>query len=47
MGDRDPVVRVAAAQASPVWMDREASVDKAIALIDEASSKGAKLALHR
>lgn len=43
MGDQDRIVRVAAAQASPVWMDREASVEKAIALIDEAGSKGAEL----
>lgn len=43
MGDRDPIVRVAAAQASPVWMNREASVEKAIALIDEAGSQGVNL----
>jgi nitrilase len=43
MGDQDLIVRVAAAQASPVWMDREASLDKAIGLIDEAGSKGVNL----
>ncbi|MUL81305.1 MULTISPECIES: carbon-nitrogen hydrolase family protein [unclassified Mycolicibacterium] len=43
MGDRDLIVRVAAAQASPVWMNREASLEKAIALIDKAGAQGANL----
>jgi len=36
-------VRVAAVQATPVMLDAEATVDKAIGLIGEASSQGAKL----
>jgi nitrilase len=43
MGDRDRVVRIAAAQAAPVWLNRDQSLDKAIALIDEAGSRGAEL----
>jgi nitrilase len=43
MGDSDRIVRAAAVQAAPVWMHREKSVEKAIALIDEAGSKGAEL----
>jgi nitrilase len=43
MANHDGVVRVAAVQAAPVWMDREASLQKAISLIDEASSQGAQL----
>src|SRR3984957_3541554 len=43
MANHDGVVRVAAVQAAPVWMDREASLQKAICLIGEASSQGAQL----
>ncbi|HVF19287.1 MAG TPA: carbon-nitrogen hydrolase family protein [Mycobacteriales bacterium] len=36
-------VRVAAAQATPVLLDAEATVDKAIALIGDAAAQGARL----
>jgi predicted amidohydrolase len=42
---RFDTVRVAAIQATPVILDADASVDKAIRLLGEAASKGAKLAV--
>jgi predicted amidohydrolase len=36
-------VKVAAAQVSPVFMDKEASIDKACRTIEEAGRAGAKL----
>ena len=39
-----PTVRVAAIQATPVILDAEATVDKAIALLAEAAAGGAKVA---
>jgi predicted amidohydrolase len=38
-----PTVRVAAMQATPVILDAEASVDKAVALIGDAAGEGARL----
>ena len=35
--------KVAVVQAAPVFLDLDATVDKTIALIEEASAKGARL----
>jgi len=43
MGDQYPKFKAAAVQTSPVFLNREATVDKACKLIQEASRKGAKL----
>jgi nitrilase len=40
-----PTVRVAAVQATPVLLDAEATIDKAVGLIDEAAADGARLAV--
>jgi aliphatic nitrilase len=40
MGDAFPTLRLAAAQAAPVFLDREATVDKACRIILESGSNG-------
>jgi predicted amidohydrolase len=43
MGDTFPRFKAAAIQAAPVFLDRDATVDKSCRLIEEAADKGAKL----
>lgn len=43
MADIFPRTKVAAVQASPVYMDREATVEKTCRLIEEAGDNGAKI----
>lgn len=38
-----PIVRVAAVQAAPVYLDLDATVDKTCRLVDEAAARGAKV----
>ncbi len=42
-GDPYPVVKAAVVQASPVYLDRDASIEKAAALTAQASGAGAKI----
>ncbi|HLA81437.1 MAG TPA: nitrilase-related carbon-nitrogen hydrolase, partial [Thermoleophilia bacterium] len=41
--DTFPKFRAAVIQAAPIWLDREASCDKACALIAAAADEGAQL----
>lgn len=43
MGDSYPSARLAAVQAAPVWLDRDATVAKACRLIEEAADNGANI----
>ncbi len=43
MGDTYPKVKVAAIQASPVFLNREATVEKSCNLISDAGSRGARI----
>ena len=45
MAESFPVVKVAVVQAAPILFDREATLQKACQLIDEAAKQGAKLIL--
>lgn len=45
MGDHFEDFTLAAVQAAPVYLDRDASIDKACRLIDDAAAQGADLAV--
>ncbi|MCA1645286.1 MAG: carbon-nitrogen hydrolase family protein, partial [Chloroflexi bacterium] len=42
-GDKQPLVRVAAVQAAPVFLNREATIAKAVGLVSQAAGNGAQL----
>ena len=43
MGDVYPRLRLAAVQAAPIWLSREATLEKSTDLIREAGAQGANL----
>jgi nitrilase len=43
MGIEHPKYKVAVVQAAPAWLDLDGSIKKAVALVEEAAAKGAKL----
>ena len=43
MGDEERTIKVAVAQAAPVFLDREASTERAVELIREAGNKAIEL----
>jgi nitrilase len=43
MGDKQPVIRVAAVQAAPVFLNRQATIAKAAGLMSQAAGNGAQL----
>jgi nitrilase len=45
MADRQPTVEAAAIQAAPVFMNREATLEKTCRLVEEAADSGARLML--
>ena len=44
MSDRNPdLLTVALAQLTPVWLNREATIEKSVTAIDAAATEGAQL----
>jgi len=43
MGDKYPIIKVAAVQADSIFLNREASIEKACSIVKEAGKNGAKI----